>query len=249
MKKMTYLFMSAAVAVSASSALAHNCCHMAGFYAGANIGYGSGYGKMSMDAFRVVDPDHNVKQLHHLGLSGFRGGVHIGYGTLFQNKFYLGVEGSADLSNTHGKSHVIAMDRNGDHFLPVFNFRARRRDSLGLAVRVGGMLGGMLAYAKVGVETARWRFDALQASYLGGGQAGRNFFSSIGQTKRLTGVVFGLGMETMLTDHIILGGEWVYTNYTKAPSLPLTYRTTAESLVFKFSPRTNDFRLRLSYKW
>jgi opacity protein-like surface antigen len=191
MKKLTHLLVASAIAVSAASAVA-DVRNMTGPYAGVNFGYGMGSGKGTMNSANIADAKSKSADM---GLSGFRGGFHFGYGQMFQNKFYLALEGSADLSNTGGKID----DKIGTN---EYHMEAKRRDAYGLAVRLGGMLGSMLTYAKVGVETAKWNLNASQKNVLANGSE-----TSQSKNQRLTGFVFGLGMETMLTDHIVFGGE------------------------------------------
>lgn len=246
MKKLTNLLVASAVALSAATASA-DVRNMTGPYAGVNFGYGMGSGNGKMNTANKIGGASTANFNNDLGLKGFRGGLHLGYGKLFQNKFYLGLEGSADLSNTSGKLDTAGPDIGEGQ--TKFNLDAKRREAFGLALRAGTMFGSMLAYAKIGVETAKWKFKASQSNYLagvGGAIAGTTDKS---KNERLTGLVLGLGMETMLTDHVIFGGEWTHTRYRNSSTLEVTQNATRETLQFKLKPTTNDFRLRLGYKW
>ncbi len=246
MKKLTNLLVASAIALSAASAFA-DVRNMTGPYMGANFGYGMGSGNSKMNSSSTTTTQI-VRSSQDLGLNGFRGGLHLGYGKLLQNKFYFGLEASADLSNTSGKFDSTQNDVGGAGNLPNFHMEAKRREAFGLALRMGGMFGSMLTYAKAGGETAKWKFNASQSNFLNGGAA---VTTSNSKSERLTGLVLGLGMETMLTDHVIFGGEWSHTRYRNSSTLEVT-RTVAgvaDKIQFNTRPRTNDFRLRLGYKW
>ena len=63
-------------------------------------------------------------------------------------------------------------------------------------------------------------------------------FAIDGKTKRSNAFVAGLGLTTLLTDHVTLGAEWKYSFYKEV-----------KVDNNKMKPRTNDFRVRLAYKW
>ena len=249
MKQFQKIMMVSVLALSSATAMAHDTRNISGFYTGVNFGYGFGSAKSTWGVTQSGTGSilGNVSHNSDLGLKGFRGGLMLGYGKLF-NKFYAGIELAADLSNTNGK-----LDDKGGLSSTLqqiaFNVNAKRRESYGIALRLGGMLGSMLTYAKIGVDSAKWKFQASQSNYL----AGLAGTTNASKNERLTGLVFGLGMETLLTDHIILGGEWTYTHYRRSSGINVSRKNVAgtetDTMQFKFRPHTSDFRLRVAYKW
>ena len=225
------------IALSAANAAA-DVRNMSGFYAGGNFGYGMSSAKATVNSKNVAAA-RSVAVNQDLGLKGMRGGLHLGWGKVFQNKLYAGLEASADLSNTDGKSDSTASNAN-------LNMTAKRRNSFGIAARLGGMLGSMLTYVKLGVDTAKWKFSATETNSDALGGVGS---SSATKNERLTGFVTGLGMETMITDRVIVGAEWTYTRYRNSSNLDLSRPRSNESLQVKFKPQTNDFRVRVAYKF
>lgn len=236
---------STVIAAGLLSGVAHaDTPNFTGFYLGANGGYGMGSGKLNTGAFGNNDVRFNLDADH--GVKGFRGGLHAGYGYQFENKFYLGLEVSGDYSNTEGK---ITED-NTTGGLSSYLAKARRKDAFGAALHLGGLLGHVLTYVKLGIETARWNFN------FDGDSSGDQVVDildgvakSDSKKERLLGFVAGLGCATMITENIKFGGEWVYTHYRKSSNLTLKSSNNPRGVTATFRPRTSDFRLRLSYKW
>ena len=249
MKKMSHLLAATALILSSAATVAHahDARNMTGFYAGGNFGYGMGTAKGNWNSTGTnIQPGESVNTNNDLGLKGVRGGFMLGYGKVFQNKLYAGLELGADYSNTEGKLDQTYLQTQN------FNLKTKRRDAYSASVRLGAMLNSMLTYIKLGVETAKWKTEASTTSYInfanGGISDGK--VNAASKNQRLTGFIFGLGMETMVSDHLVLGGEWSYTQYRGSSTIQVTQAGIKNAGVnFNVKPRTNDFRLRLAYKW
>lgn len=238
MKK--YLLTAAALALTASSASA-TMKSFTGFYMGANLGYGMG--RATAQTSGTGAAASNFAQKNHLSVSGMNGGLHLGYGWMLQRVYYLGLEAFGTLSNMQGSQQVGDDKRFQASFI-----KARLNNTFGAALHFGGMLNSMLAYVKIGVESASWKFEQ-SADIAGFGIAPANAGTIVGsnKTRRLTGIPMGVGFATMLTDRIRAGAEFVYTHYPSAATVTTDYNN--QSISTKFQPKKTEFNVRLSYKW
>lgn len=75
---------------------------------------------------------------------------------------------------------------------------------------------------------------------------GNTKFKAFNKTKRSNAFVVGLGLKTLLTEHVTLGAEWKYSMYKEVKG---TLNSAPLSAPSKIKPRTNDFRIKLAYKW
>jgi opacity protein-like surface antigen len=150
-------------------------------------------------------------------MKGMIGGLHLGFQKDF-GRFVAGVEGAGNLSNT----------KTSDSFqvgaLSIKN-AVKRKNALNAAGRFGVKLNDWLVYAKGGYENAK--------------------FSSDSKSKRVNGLLAGLGFETVTCNHVMFGGEYTYTMYKRE-----TFKTTTNGIQIsrKIQPRIGDFKLRLGYK-
>lgn len=210
------LIASSAVAVALATSAMADAHKMTGFYAGVNVGYGAG--RTNIDSKNLTSPVKN-----DAGLEGVIGGLHLGYQHDFNNQFVGGLELSGNLSNTNGKVSV-----DGDKITDL-----KRKHAFGIAARLGMKINSWLAYVKLGWESAK--FDLTGASTAAADATAK-------KSHRLNGFVPGIGMETMLTQNIMFGGEWTYTMYSSK-----SFKTG--DIDHKVKPRIGDFKLRLSYKF
>lgn len=247
MKK--YLLSTAAAVLVTTTSFADtgakNCSrNFGGFYVGVNAGYG--LGSSTVNTRGTGAQASKAQQKNNLSLRGFNGGLHAGYGWLLNRVFYLGLEAYGKVSNLEG-SNEFHPNYLGGGTVNNTRINVKNRNSFGVAARLGGVLNGMLTYVKVGVETSSWKFRTtfdekfFTAAAVPQGDIIEN------KSKRLTGIPLGIGMETFLTDHVTLGGEFVYTHYTTTTNVKTA--KSGQEINTKFRPKTTAFNVRLSYKW
>lgn len=179
-----------------------------GFYVGAQAGY---------DAYRIkqtlTSSGGNFSTT--ASLTGWLGGLFIGYGQYFYNNFYLGGE---FLANYNGTSQVFATgtDDDGDGF----NRSHKVNGTLGLAVIPGVKLNSStLGYIRLGYDWTRFK-DSITA--INGGGPTVTFSNSV----TLGGFDFGFGIETVVCDNISIRTQYDHVWYsnkstTLAPGTPL----------------------------
>jgi opacity protein-like surface antigen len=208
-----------------------------GFYLGANVGYGFGSGQLKNTGNATAGGTVDTADV---GLKGFSGGLHLGYNYMITSMFLAGLELNADLSGLKGD-----VDRQvGPAPIISFTFNGKRKHSVGAALRLGAALHqNILAYLKVGVDFAKWN-STFRTTDL------TNFGSKPSDSKNefLAGLVVGLGLETFVSKHVVLGLEWAYKNYKRSSTLVLSGAGGAR-IDTTFKPQANDFRVRLSYKF
>lgn len=222
MKKIVTLIVTSAVAASiATSAVADT--NMTGFYIGANGGYGAGTDKTH------ITNNGGINRKNDRGLQGAVGGLHLGFQKDF-GQFVAGLEGSASLSNTKGSfTNGTGVNAQKATF--------KRKNALGVAGRLGVKLNCWLAYAKLGYENAKFSSSLNNVAGLVG---------SASKNKRLNAFVPGIGFETMLSDHVMFGGEWTYSLYS---GKKFNKNQGVAQVSDKHKPRIGDFKLRLGYKF
>jgi outer membrane immunogenic protein len=187
--------------------------NFSGAYIGGNFGYGAG------------KADHNTNQpapenlSFDFGMTGVIGGLHTGYQHQF-GMFILGAEASANLS----KGGASIEDGVGKRSI-------KRKNAFGLAARAGVAINSWMTYAKLGWETAEFNTKVS-------GNGDLDF----SKTKRVNGLVTGLGFETLVAKNMMLGAEWTYTFYKKTSFVAASPKDMT-------TPRIGDFKVRLGYKF
>lgn len=232
MKKLALLAASAAVLTSAANA-AMEGKHFTGFYVGGQLGYGSGKSEWSSKDIRA---GANVNHKSDVGTRGVLGGLHVGFGKEFGNKFYLGLEAFGNLSKTEGKTR----SQDGDASLRT---KATRKHEFGAALRPGFVCGNALLYVKAGISSAKWQYRTNYA-VTGVPAAAHNGNTS----KHRIGFVPGLGVSFMASDHIMVGVEATHTMYKKQST---STRQSNGTVAYKGKVKSHvtDFTGRVSYKW
>lgn len=159
-------------------------------------------------------PVGNLPKVTH-GMKGFVGGLHAGYQKDF-GCMVAGLELAGNLSANKGKDEALS---------PTLTFK--RKNAFGAAARLGFKANSWLVYGKLGYESAKFAVSQRTSS-----------------GKRHNAFVPGLGMETMLTNNVMFGGEWTYAMYSNKKHAVLT---SPEKVSLK--PSFSDFKLRLGYKF
>lgn len=217
-----------------------------GFYIGANFGGGFGSTNTTLSTFDTFAGVVLIsKREQDLAVKGVRGGIHLGYDYMVTDMLLLGIEAFGDFS-----SHTGSLN----HDFPVgdnFTLKLRRREAFGAAFRFGLKLTESTApYLKIGVESAKWD---MQFSTPDNGVGAYDIVSNISSKKRHTGLVLGLGLETKVAKNWRLGLEWNFTKYNKPNDLTLSGQNNGANQPVATSKArdliTNDFRVRISYKF
>tara|TARA_B110000459_G_scaffold134324_1_gene146824 strand:+ start:215 stop:862 length:648 start_codon:yes stop_codon:yes gene_type:complete len=215
---MTFKTMIATSAVAlaiATSAMADS--NFSGAYLGGNFGYGAGKAVHNNNEAAPYNSSSD------LGMTGVIGGLHTGYQHQF-GMFILGAEASANLSNTE------ATEKYG-----VEKKSIKRKNAFGLAARAGVAINSWMTYAKLGWETAKFSTKVS-------GNVAQLLANNFSKTKRVNGLVTGLGFETLVAKNMMLGAEWTYTFYK-------TTSFVAGNAKDMTTPRIGDFKVRLGYKF
>lgn len=189
---MKKVLLASAAALSIAGTASATGANFTGFYLGANLGYGTG----------DIDVKDSVAKIE-LGGRGVRGGLHVGYGKQFNNRFYLGLEANGYLSGLKDAVNITADGVN-------IKSELKRNWGIGARLRPGVVFDNALAYAIVG-------FDYANIKTSGTTVAGASFNKS----NRKFGFVPGLGVEFMATDHVKVGVEATHTFYPKVENLKL----------------------------
>jgi outer membrane immunogenic protein len=212
MKTLTLALAGTALVGSLAVSAVANECSFSGFYLGAQLGAGT----TNTETKATVG---GVATKSRLAATGILGGLHVGYGKHFPNRFYVGLEAYGNLSNNK-ESNTAPQN---------VKLNTERKNAFGLALRPGFVFGNTLVYAKLGVESASFKYSVDTTAV--GGTADSN-------SSRRTGFVPGLGVAFHATDHVILGLEATHTFYNS--------RTVNN---VKFKSEATDFTARASYKW
>jgi outer membrane immunogenic protein len=203
-------------------------------FSGAYLGVQGGLATAKTNfKYSETAPDQD-KESKDLGALGFGGGLHVGYGKQFVNNFYLGFEVDGNLYSSEAKETT-----NRTNPVTSSTIKAQRTNSFGAAIKPGFVVGNALLYAKLGVESANFKYS-MDAE--GNGQK----LSKAAKGRRL-GFVPGLGIAYNVTSHVMLGLEATYGMYKKANIE--NFGDAAARNKSEFSSKTADVFARISYKW
>lgn len=193
------------------------CMLKDGFYIGAQVGYDSYRVRENITApFVSVNPQISV--------TGWVGGLFLGYGQYINDALYLGGEVMGDYSDAN--SNVTTTTP----FVTATS-QIRVRGSWGVAVLPGVRLSdSTLAYVRLGYNWANIRAHNA-ATILGVGAV------TINKTNSSSGFNFGVGIETLVYEDWSVRAEYTYTNYNSFTS----------AIGTKYNPSDNQFMLSAIY--
>ena len=211
---------TALVGALATSAMAGECS-FSGFYLGGQLGAGT----TNTDVKQSTIPVRSK-----FAATGVIGGLHAGYGKHFPNRFYIGLEAYGNLSGN-----------KGSHDVGNRNWKSQRNNSFGLALRPGVVFGNALVYAKIGIESANFKYSLSD---------GAHATLKANNSSRRTGFVPGLGVAFHATDHVIVGVEATHTFYnSRNLATPAVAAPAIAARTYKMQSQATDFFARVSYKW
>ena len=208
MTKLKLVLASALATTLATTAMA-NTCSFSGFYAGGQVGMGVSKSHVNTN---TVPAAIDLK----FGGTGVVGGLHVGYGKHFPNRFYMGLEAYGNLSNSKSNNNVTIAAN-------TYGFKIKREHNFGIALRPGIVFGNTLVYAKLGVESGKFKYS----------NTFNNAVSSSSK-KRVTAFVPGLGVAFHANEHVVLGLESTYSMHKKKNGVKHNVLDTV---------------VRASYKW
>lgn len=153
---------------------------------------------------------------------GVSGGVFGGYGEMVNQNLYLGVEGFANINSVNTENKVI------DAYQTTVNLKSTY--SYGASILPGIKAGkDTLIYARMGLIKTRFELTQNPAPNFYGAQ------STTGNT--VTGGQLGAGVQTGVTKHVDIRGEYVYSAYR-----------SFSAFNNKISPNNNQVNMGLVYK-
>lgn len=191
-------------------------CNFDGFYAGLGIGASQGQFKVA-SLTRFSNPNNPNSEFfvtnHQVNIhdDNVIGNGVLGYGFSFHH-IYLGAEGyvTADSHKTTSASSTAI----GPGIIPVTllnttNSRLNDWDG-GVDLRPGVVLGSCtLLYARIGAAFNRIKFNST--STIAGIGVTDNLVNTA--SKSVTGLRVGGGLEQMLTRHLAIRADYIYTDY------------------------------------
>jgi len=230
--KMKYLIAGAAAAlmVSTCAAKAADIVHYqepvaaapafswAGLYGGGLIGGGWADSKTTVKQNKQKIGSKSVDP------AGFMGGFYGGYNYQFSDAILLGLDTDFIFSDLGGEGKI----KNGfgrAHTRELWNGSTRGR--------IGYAWNRFLPYFAAGVSYANIKNGYTDEN---GNKAGK--------TDTRAGWNVGVGLDYAMTDHIILRGEYRFTDFGDD-----TYKAPADGRKYKVDFNHNDIRLGVAYKF
>lgn len=196
---------------------------MGGVYVGAQVGY---------EAFRirqsVVTPDGSLASRN--SLTGWLGGLFLGYGQYFNERFYLGGE---VLANYNGKDETLVSGTDdGDSF----SRKLKVKGTWGLALIPGLKLNpSTLGYLRLGYD-----WTNLENTYI---SVDDEFgTANINNNFRVGGFNFGVGIETLVQDNWSVRAQYKHIWYDNRTS-------SLSGVSTRIEPSNDQFSLGLVYRF
>ena len=207
----------AALCLSASSAMA---VPFDGFYVGAGVGGSQG----DFDIKQSIDISPTINGAPVLRIVGdnngdftdssLLGNLNIGYGHVFKQKFFLGLEADANFQSLEGNSKRNIQEL-GSAFTLQANSKADLHTALSLTLDPGFVFNKTtLLYGKIGPAwgdfSTRSSVDYSQEPFTGATLAGNTSAHDSGYE---SGLLLGLGLEHYVSSKLSLKLEYTHINY------------------------------------
>lgn len=159
-----------------------------GFYVGMNAGYGAGFLRTKVN---VPSAGPGLWLQTKLGAQGADGGLIVGYHYVFENRMGMGLESYMNIAS-------IAGEINGSHAVGLpFIVKSALKNAVQVRLPVSYVVSKRVApkvYA--GWDNSYWSTTVL---FKKGDARGK---------KRYNGVLWGIGVDFLLMDHVISGFEY-----------------------------------------
>lgn len=191
-KKLVSLVAAGALGVS-SLAVAN--VQQPDFYVGAQMGH------MDTSVKTTYSDEFESEKDDGTALTGFTGGLFAGLKYNLNNDFFLGAEANVQFSDANYKNSETS---------PGYHDSTKAEINTGWGV---GVLGGVNVtpatsfYGRVGYQETKFKIKGKE-TLLGFGS------ESFSKKKTFSGVHFGVGSETALTDQLAVRLEWTRTHYS-----------------------------------
>lgn len=192
---------------------------MDGFYVGAQAGY-----QTANMGENISITSGTVNANPSVAVNGWLGGLFLGYGTTWNNLYYLGGEIFGNYADS---------SQGWDATLNTTNYgsNAEMNSSYGLALLPGLKLTDTtLTYIRLGYTWANFKYSET-ASGIG----------SASNSNTEGGFTYGVGMETLITGNWSLRGEYTYTNYN---NFSTSMNATSSSSI---NPSASQYTLGVIY--
>ena len=218
-----------------------SACNFSGFYLGGGAGY-----DMTGDAVNYVYKAAiggggglvNDFWNNELGLNGFRGGVIAGWGKEFTSRFYAGIDANYLFGDSKAKEYYSV---NGEETHGEF----KKKDSWSVGVRFGKVFNNTLVYLYGGYASAKFSLKTTTVKV-----------QDINESKDINGFSFGGGLDMKLSQKILLGLSYTYTDFGKwegdqysvdKTATPPTPVNDANHIQYKHNFKSHNVMLRLAY--
>lgn len=214
------------------------------YFDGWFAGVGAGIEHLTSDTYNTVagneGDEHFAFGFHNeLGDTNPDVGILAGFGKVFQNTYYLGGE-------VFGRySHATIDSINNTNILTLTSHLTTDY-AYGGALRLGYQPSvKTLIYVLAGVESAKLDQHVSKVDDKGEGNA-YDF------TKQAIAFMPGVGIETMLTDHVSLRGQYTYADYpsfSRDEALIFSDKNKGGSVSDKVNTKRGLYELDLVYHW
>ena len=138
----------------------------------------------------------------------------------FTGGLFVGYSKQFDNHFVAGLEAHASFANNRAKFLDEKKFEAR--ETFGVDAQFGRVFENVLPYITLGWANTKFKVGT--------------------KSRRSTAFVAGLGLKTLLTEHVTLGAEWKHGMFKAV-------KDESEAVNAKVKPRTSDFRVKLAYKW
>jgi opacity protein-like surface antigen len=192
-----------------------------GFHLGGNIGYGVGYGKTIVNGTQFA-LSHNNK----LGVSGFDGGLNVGYTHRFGN-IGVGLEGVFNWASVKGSARQAGN----------FTYTAKLQNSIQLRGNLSYIICNLVAPKIIlGWDNSKWERKGTilngDGSVFANGNRGKGRYNSF---------LWGAGVDFLVAKHVIAGLE--YTGTTAGRKTQNITNIDGTAATYSFKPQYNKFAL------
>jgi outer membrane immunogenic protein len=235
-----------------------------GFYIGGNLGGVTNNAAGTSDfldtgassPFFQTNP-----QFNSFSETGFLGGIQAGYNRQFNQWGVVGIEGDWDWGRTRysfcRQTNVLAdpCDDNHQGFETIeskLNWLATIRGRFGFFVTDdSGSAPRVLVYGTGGGALGGIETTLSQSCMVGCGPSSNVPVATSQTTTNIKGGwVAGAGIEAMLTDHWLLGGEWLHADLGRLSNALTTVGSSGtQTTTWSRTEKFDEFRATLSYKF
>lgn len=252
---MTKSIYVAAVAALVTATAADAKTNFSGGYVGGNIGYA--FGKTKVDSkgaadWAAIPGDSKATFNSSHSSKGVTGGLHLGYGAFVSKDIYMGLEGFGSFDSVDMGTKVQAVVTAGNPN-DAISTSSKKKNSLGIAARMGTQVGQGLLYGTVGYVSSKFDNAAVASTDDNKNPEVDNLgLGSVSQSKRLNGLMLGAGYEMDIAKNVRAGIQYKYTTYSRhnmvLNSTPVVDKPEIKgNSTISVKPSDHTVALRVSY--